>query len=682
MLRRLLLPTLATAAVVLTACGGSDAPIAGPGPVTNPPPGSTTTPVAEVAITTGAGGTVAIGRTMTLAAAAKDAAGNALSGRTLTWTSSAETIARVDANGIVTGVAAGTATITASAEGKSASTTLTVQAPTPAAVASVAITPATAAVRVGDTVRYAAQTKDADGAVLTGRTVRWTSSAPIVATVDSVSGLLTALRSGSATLTATSEGKTATLAVSVSAPVATVTVTTPLDTLEAYEEVQLQAVLRDAANNVLTGPVVRWTSSDPAVARVDSVTGQLTGVDRGTVTVTATSETKQGTASRVVVIKYRSLTTGSEHACDIASGGIAWCWGINGTESRLGSGQAGTFGAFSSQPVRVAGDVRFNQLSTYGNTTCGVSREGKLYCWGSNSAFALGAGSSVSQSPTPVAVAVAGDLHFKQVSVSGTHACAVTLAGRVYCWGPNSSGQLGTGNTTWAQTPVATAANLTFASLSAGSDYTCGITTAGAGWCWGANGLGQLGEGATPSMGNTQSNAPVAVVGGHTFRSISASNQLTCGVTTGNQALCWGRGDAGRLGTGNTGVTSTPVAVAGGHSFRSIAAGFSAVCGVATDDAVWCWGAGANGQLGQVILNTSLTPIRAGGTLRAADVSTANVSGGSGAYTCAIAADRLTTHCWGRNDKGQLGNGTTTDATAVNANPSIVVGQRPLLAQR
>jgi alpha-tubulin suppressor-like RCC1 family protein len=63
-------------------------------------------------------------------------------------------------------------------------------------------------------------------------------------------------------------------------------------------------------------------------------------------------------------------------------------------------------------------------------------------------------------------------------------------------------------------------------------------------------------------------------------------------------------------------------------------------------------------------------------------VSTANVAGGAGGYTCAIAADRLTTHCWGRNDKGQLGNGTTTDATAVNANPSIVVGQKPLPAQR
>jgi alpha-tubulin suppressor-like RCC1 family protein len=174
----------------------------------------------------------------------------------------------------------------------------------------------------------------------------------------------------------------------------------------------------------------------------------------------------------------------------------------------------------------------------------------------------------------------------------------------------------------------------------------------------------------------------VKVTGGLALFSISASNQVTCAITTNPAAYCWGRGIDGRLGNGNTGVTSTPSVVAAGTQFRTVATGFTAVCGVDLTSAVWCWGMGANGQLGQVVTNQSATPIRAGGTLKAADVSTANVSGGSGNYTCAIAADRLTTYCWGRNDKGQLGNGTTTDATAVNATPSIVVGQKPLPATR
>ncbi len=673
MLRRLLLPALATASLTLAACGGSDSPSS---PVTNPPPAA----VAAVAITPSAGATVLVGRSMTLVAAAKDAAGNTLAGRAVTWASSAEGVARVDASGVVTGVAVGTSTISATSEGRTASVVIGV-APVPAAtVASVSIAAVNANLKVGDTLRLAATARDSAGGALTGRTIRWTSSAPIVASIDSVSGLVTALRSGSAIVTATSEGRSATQALVVVAPVATVSVNASIDTLEAYDMLQLSATVKDAAGNVLTDRIVRWKGSNDAVATVDSLTGVITGVDRGTVTVTATSEGKSGTRAHTIVIKYRSLTTGSEHACDIASGGIAWCWGINGTEGRLGAGAAGAFGSYSSQPVQVAGGLRFHQLSTYGNTTCGVTRAGKLYCWGSNAAFALGAGSSAAQSPTPIAVATAEI--FKQVSVGNQHACAVTAAGRLYCWGPNGNGQLGTGNTTWAQTPVASAGALAFASVSAGTDYTCGVTPTGEAWCWGVNGLGQLGEGNAPSMGNTQSNNPVKVTGGLSFVSISASNQVTCAITTNPAAYCWGRGIDGRLGTGNTGVTSTPSVVAAGTQFRAVATGFTAVCGVDLASAVWCWGMGANGQLGQVVTNSALTPIRAGGTLKAADVSTANVAGGAGNYSCAIAADRLTTYCWGRNDKGQLGNGTTSDATAVNATPSIVVGQKPLPATR
>jgi hypothetical protein len=70
--------------------------------------------------------------------------------------------------------------------------------------------------------------------------------------------------------------------------------------------------------------------------------------------------------------------------------------------------------------------------------------------------------------------------------------------------------------------------------------------------------------------------------------------------------------------------------------------------------------------------------VRAGGNLSASDVSAAGIATGSGAHTCAISVDRLTVLCFGRNDVGQLGNGTTTAASAVNGTPSIVVGQKPL----
>jgi alpha-tubulin suppressor-like RCC1 family protein/uncharacterized protein YjdB len=626
---------------------------------------------------------IQVGRTATLTATPRDAQGRQLSGRTVVWTSSSADIARVDASGTVTALTPGSATITASVESKSASATVTV-APVIVPVASVMIVSPGTTVRPGQTVSLTAVVHDADGNVLTGRTVTWQSATPAVATVNAATGVVTAVGVGTAVITAASEGKTSTVqlaVVSAAAPVARVVVSPSPDTLEAFDQAPLSATLFDANDSTLTGRAVAWSSSNPAVATVDAATGVLTGVDRGTVVVTATSEGKAGTASFVVVIRYRNLATGSQHACDIASGGIVWCWGYNGTEGRIGSLNTGG-NAFSSTPVRLNTDLRFADISTYGNTTCGVTRDGKGYCWGSNSAFAFGAGSNVASSPTPVAVA--GGHTFKQISVGASHACGITTIGRAYCWGANSTGQLGTGNTTWAQTPVASAVDaatgitLLFSSISAGTEFTCGVTTAGAGYCWGYSGLGNLGDGAPPSMGNTSILKATPIAGGHRFREISATQQLACGVLESGEARCWGRGNGLRLGSDTFDAISVPKAVTGVSSFRSVQAGFSAVCGTDNSFAVWCWGLGSNGQLGQALTNGSGRPVRAGGELRAAEVRPANVAGGSGSYTCAISADRLTTYCWGRNDVGQLGNGATTSSDAVNATPSVVVGQRPL----
>jgi uncharacterized protein YjdB len=673
-------------ALTLTACGGSDAPttpitqppvtqppVTNP-PVTNPPTG--TAPVGSVALTP-ASGTLFVGRTMTLAAETKDAAGNALAGRAVTWASSADSIARIDANGVVTGVAVGTATITATSEGKSASATLAVQL---VPVASVLVTPATANLRGGDTLRLSAVTRDSAGAALTGRQLRWSSSAPAIATVDSLSGLVRAAGAGSATITATSEGKSGAAALTIAAPVvpvATVSVGTALDTLEAYDEVQLQATLRDAQSNTLSGRTIRWASSNPAVATVDSVSGILTGIDRGTVTVTATSEGKSGTATRVVVIKYRSISAGTEHACDIASGGIVWCWGRNGTQLRVGMTDNSPE-SFSNVPLRLNTNVRFAQVSTFGTTTCGIARDGKAYCWGYNGWGNLGNGSSVS-SATPVAVS--GGLTFKQVSVGGQHVCAVATDSRVYCWGFNQNSEFGNNNATSSNVPVLAAGGMTFASISGGNDVTCGVTTAGAGWCWGHNGNGQLGDGKTLTNGNTYTRTPSEIVGGLTFRSVLASQSYACGLTTGGQGYCWGSG-GNRFGSGFSAETSTPRAIPG-FSWKQIAPGSRQACGITTADEIYCWGANGSGQLGTAIgSNGSTTPVRAGGTIKGAEVSAANIATGSAAYTCAISQDRLTSWCWGRNDYGQLGNGATSAADASNPNPSIVVGQKPLPVTR
>lgn len=138
----------------------------------------------------------------------RDATGNVLTGRPITWFSNLPAVATVAADGLVSGIALGSAVITATSEGKSTSATLTVvpRAAPVAPVASVTLQPATASLYVGAAGYFGVILRDAAGNVLTGRVVTWTSSAPAIASVGS-DGLVTALAPGSATITATSEGR-------------------------------------------------------------------------------------------------------------------------------------------------------------------------------------------------------------------------------------------------------------------------------------------------------------------------------------------------------------------------------------------------------------------------------------------------------------------------------------------
>ena len=549
-------------------------------------------------------------------------------------------------------------------------------------VASVDVTPQTAEVVVGHTAKLNATPRDASGGALAGRTVSWSSSNANVASVDN-SGTVTGVAAGNATITASSEGKSATAAITVKADapavaVATVSITAAPDTIEAWSATALHATTRDAKDSLLTGRVVRWTTSNPAVAIIDSVTGVLTGIDRGTITVTATSEGKLGTQSHVIVIKYRSISAGTMHACDIASGGIVWCWGLNGAEGRIGSDQLSS-SSMSSTPVKVPGNLRFAQLATFGRHTCALTADGKAYCWGYNGWGALGANTNVSQSFTPVAVA--GNLTFRSITAGSDHACAVTLDNVAYCWGNNDWRQLGTGTSTPASSPVNVTGGVAFASIAAGSGFTCGVAQLnGVAYCWGANSIGQTGDGQKINYGNVFVSTPQQVVGGLAFKSVSLGNQYACGVTMTGQGYCWGSNST-KLGNGPTNDSSSPVAVLGGYNFRSISAGALHACGVTTSNAVYCWGRNGNGELGVAPPNGSSaldTPVRAGGNFTASEVSAAGTGTGSSGHTCAISVDRLTAYCFGRNDVGQLGNGATTSASVANAAPAIIVGQKPL----
>src|SRR5213593_156443 len=252
-------------------------------------------PVASVSVTP-ATATIGVGQTAQYAAITRDAFGNPLGGRTVTWSSSNPAVATVNGAGQATAVAVGAATLTATSEGKSGTAALTV---TNVPVASVAVSPASASVQVGQTVQLAATPRDANGNPLSGRAVSWASSNTAVATVSG-SGLVTGVTAGSATITATSEGQGGTATITVSTvPVASVTVSPATASVQAGQTVQLAATPKDANGNPLSGRTVTWASSNSAVATV-SGSGVVTGVTAGAATITATSEGQSGTATVTV----------------------------------------------------------------------------------------------------------------------------------------------------------------------------------------------------------------------------------------------------------------------------------------------------------------------------------------------------------------------------------------------
>lgn len=239
-----------------------------------------------------------VGSKTQLSATALDASQATLANRGFVWTTSNANVATVDASGSVTGVGAGSAVITATSEGKSASSTFTIMQ---GAVATVVVTPSPITMVAGQSTQLAASARDASGSVITGKSVVWSSSNTAVASVSS-QGVVSGVGAGSTTITATIDGVSGTSAVTVSdVPVAKVAVSPQGPTISTGSSVQLSATVTDANGTVVSNRAVSWTTSNAAIATVSS-TGVVTGVIPGTATITATSEGKSGSATVTVTL--------------------------------------------------------------------------------------------------------------------------------------------------------------------------------------------------------------------------------------------------------------------------------------------------------------------------------------------------------------------------------------------
>lgn len=316
-----------------------------------------------------------------------------------------------------------------------------------------------------------------------------------------------------------------------------------------------------------------------------------------------------------------------------------------------------------------AADGRAAGLAAAGYFTCGRRPGAGVYCWGFTSPV-LGYNPTAGDRTRPWLVP--GTQHFRQLTAEGEsyHTCALTDAGAAYCWGYNFFGELGDGTTTdrIAPTAVPAPAGARFTALSAGGYHTCGLTTAGAAYCWGLNYRGEVGDGTT-----TNQSAPTAVgtPAGVTFVALTVGGAHTCGLTAAGAAYCWGDNGNGQVGDGTaTNRTApTPLTVPDGVGYVALTAGNEHTCGLTPAGAAYCWGRNQRGQLGDSTTTNRGTPTRVAAPPGVAFV--ALTAGGN--HTCGRTRTGAA-YCWGANESGELGDGTAADRlapTAVAAPPGV-----------
>jgi alpha-tubulin suppressor-like RCC1 family protein len=315
------------------------------------------------------------------------------------------------------------------------------------------------------------------------------------------------------------------------------------------------------------------------------------------------------------------------------------CWGDN-TYGMLGTGQGTTsevcnnnFALYprnepcSTSPLMTAGGVMFSAVSVGRTHVCGIqSGTGAVTCWGDNRAGQIGNGTSGTSVVFTPGQFVPG-LAFSQIQAGDAQTCGVTTSQALFCWGQGfgpSPVQVDPANTyrfvatryvgldpCGFQTSGMTCGGwhtVDVLATSGTADHMCQIFGGGRTECWGEDKWGQLGNG-TASNVYVKPSAPTEIFG-FTFQSISAGDWNTCALS-GTNAFCWGNGRWGQNGTGTQNSAAAPAQVIPPWgttiAFSKISVGAQHVCGLAGGGAIWCWGRNESGQLGLGTTNTVLT---------------------------------------------------------------------------
>lgn len=374
------------------------------------------------------------------------------------------------------------------------------------------------------------------------------------------------------------------------------------------------------------------------------------------------------------------LGLGVSHTCAIGADRSVACWGWDL------SGQLGDDSTLADQsrpvPVALPAGRSASAIAAGFGHTCAILDDGSAACWGADGFGQLGDDATLAVRATPAPVALpAGRRAVALAASDAGNTCAILDDGTAWCWGDDTSGQLGDDPTIAAKpTPVQVAlpAGRRAVAISNGDSHACAILDDASVTCWGGDGSGQLGNGAP--LANQPTPVAVQLPAGRRAVALAAGAYHVCVVVDDGGVLCWGSDGFGQLGDGVPEADkAAPVGVTlpAGRRAVAIAAGYSTTCVVLDDGSLACWGDDGAGELGN---DAGLTSQEGPVTAALPSGRSAVAIGGGGEHTCALLDDGSLL-CWGKDDRGQLGNGPDATTKPVAALSTLALSAHALASR-
>jgi alpha-tubulin suppressor-like RCC1 family protein len=346
----------------------------------------------------------------------------------------------------------------------------------------------------------------------------------------------------------------------------------------------------------------------------------------------------------------------------------------NGTAKCWGLGESGqrgdnSFSTFALTPVTVNGLTGAVALAAGYGHTCALLSNATLRCWGENREGQLGNG-AIANPGTAQPVSVSGITGATAVTTGAYHTCALLNTGTVRCWGRNHQGQLGNGTVTSSSTAVTVSGLTGVAAISGGGVHTCAVLTDGTMRCWGENVFGQIGDGTTATR-----TTPVQVVGISNAVDVSLGWRHSCALLGDGTVRCWGENAFGQLGNGSTANATTPVPVSGISGAVGVTAGWwHHSCALLGSGTVRCWGVNQWGQFGNGTTTSSLTPVTMQGTGGGVTWTSSNTAVATiNATGRATGVSPGTTTITATNSSGNSGGTTLTVQGQGSSDPTLSV---------